>query len=149
MVMKPLLELIVLILHHTNVNVDDWWTAMRILVAITSFIGFGTLFFIYFRIRTIISDFEPGKKFLALKLCVFSPIFQTFLFEIVAKWNILSRDDALLMDNALLLVWMLPISIFLFDTFVLRDLVEEDTTISDTAVEIEESEPLMKAWVVL
>jgi hypothetical protein len=151
MVMKPLLELIVLILHLTDVNVDDWWVTLRILVALTSLIGFGTLFFIYFRIRNIISDFQPGRKFLALKICVFTPIFQTFVFDIITNWGLLDPDEAILMDNALLLVWMLPIAIFLFDTFLLRDLTEEYITDYNTepVVELEETEPLMKAWVVL
>lgn len=150
MILKPTFELVALIISHLEISGTGWWLTFRVLVALTSFLGFGTLFFIYFRIYHIIEEFRPGHKFLALKLCVFTPIFQTFVFDIIRNQGFMKEDDAIVMDNALLLIWMLPISILMFNCFVLRDLIEdyhpEEFKLSGTT---EEAEPLMKAWVVL
>lgn len=153
-VMKPVLGLVNLILSHTDVPEGEYWLTLKILVALTSMIGFGTLFFIYYRIHAIISDFKPGRKFLALKLCVFLPIFQTFLFDFLYSHGIMEEADAVTMDNALLLIWLLPVSIFMFDTFVLLDLREQyqeapSPSISGRDSGLEEAEPLLKSWVMV
>lgn len=90
-------------------------------------LAFGCLIFVFRKTYKFLTDFRPGLKFLAIKICAFLPIIQTFIFNMMVKDGKITEDDAIVCNNALICMEMLPISVLVFYAFDLKTIAEEGT----------------------
>eukprot|EP01127_Copromyxa_protea_P024664 TRINITY_DN9828_c0_g1_i2.p1 TRINITY_DN9828_c0_g1~~TRINITY_DN9828_c0_g1_i2.p1 ORF type:complete len:206 (+),score=19.89 TRINITY_DN9828_c0_g1_i2:218-835(+) len=146
-ILKPSLEIFILVLENLEFYQYTW--ICRLLEGVTCALSFGALFLIFHRIQHAITDFGLAKKFIAFQICAFTPIIQSFFFDFISHLGLMTPHDTTKMDNALLIIWMLPISILLFSAFTLSDLEERYEDSPEDKQMSQEELPLLTSWTLI